>query len=555
MKKTLQQIGRIWLIGLIGLITAHAQNVTKTLTLDGNGTVTKPDGFWLQNSSAIADALTGYFSTTDTAASFSADGIALGEASDVAAQRALLSVAPVVIAGGTDGEISGQLALGGDGKIYTWDGSTWNFAEVNHAASASALSSNLTFSGAVSGSGASGNITLSLTANATRDNLTGGNGPLNLGNYTVTLPASAGSNLTINASNAGSGTLPAARLPNITLNMSGVLHNSPVTIAAGNGTATLANQTVNTVLAGPATGNATAPTFRALVNADIPSSLSLSGNLSVNGATTIGDASGDTLTINAGTVTAPNASSTNATDVANVGALDARYGHAGGWKYLSATVTKNATGTGRALWERSITAMSGNGTVVTATVPTEQYLVAGQLFIITSSNPSSFNGVYLLISVTGSGASTQITFSSNNTATYTGSAYASRLMPVAKNTLASGTAGGIGGYFTCVAWEENTNNACDSSGGNFRVMWNSSSPVAASTFLRNTTGADAVSGVSPVSSGGAMNLGTFIYNGSIYFGIYRSAYSGTSSTIPAKLSIWSCYNGSSTMGFSETTEY
>lgn len=63
--------------------------------------------------------------------------------------------------------------------------------------------------------------------------------------------------------------------------------------------------------------------------------LNASGNLTLtsttatltnNGSTTLGDASGDAVTINAGTITAPNASSVNATNVANVGTLDARYG-------------------------------------------------------------------------------------------------------------------------------------------------------------------------------------------------------------------------------------
>jgi hypothetical protein len=47
--------------------------------------------------------------------------------------------------------------------------------------------------------------------------------------------------------------------------------------------------------------------------------------VALNGNTTLGDASGDTLTINAGTVTAPNASGTSSTSVANIATLDARF--------------------------------------------------------------------------------------------------------------------------------------------------------------------------------------------------------------------------------------
>ncbi len=96
-----------------------------------------------------------------------------------------------------------------------------------------------------------------------------------------------------NATQLTSGTLPAARLPGLTLNLSGTLHNTPVNFTAGVGNATLANQTANTVFAGPSSGNATTPTFRSLVNADIPSSLSLSGTLSNNGTATFGDAAAD----------------------------------------------------------------------------------------------------------------------------------------------------------------------------------------------------------------------------------------------------------------------
>jgi hypothetical protein len=51
----------------------------------------------------------------------------------------------------------------------------------------------------------------------------------------------------------------------------------------------------------------------------------ISGHLSVNGNATLGDASGDTVTITAGTVTAANATAVGATAIANVGTLDARY--------------------------------------------------------------------------------------------------------------------------------------------------------------------------------------------------------------------------------------
>lgn len=51
----------------------------------------------------------------------------------------------------------------------------------------------------------------------------------------------------------------------------------------------------------------------------------LQGNLTLNGSTILGNAVGDRVDINAGTFTAPNASGTNATNIANVGTLDGRY--------------------------------------------------------------------------------------------------------------------------------------------------------------------------------------------------------------------------------------
>jgi hypothetical protein len=60
----------------------------------------------------------------------------------------------------------------------------------------------------------------------------------------------------------------------ISLTTPGVLYTTPVnwTVASGAASATLslATQTANTVLAGPGTGSAATPTFRALVTADIP---------------------------------------------------------------------------------------------------------------------------------------------------------------------------------------------------------------------------------------------------------------------------------------------
>lgn len=68
---------------------------------------------------------------------------------------------------------------------------------------------------------------------------------------------------------AGSGTVTSVGL---SLPSEFTISNSPVT-TSGTLTGSWANQAANYVLAGPATGSATTPTFRALVNADVPSAL------------------------------------------------------------------------------------------------------------------------------------------------------------------------------------------------------------------------------------------------------------------------------------------
>lgn len=80
------------------------------------------------------------------------------------------------------------------------------------------------------------------------------------------------------ATGAGIGTVTSVglALPNV-FSVSG----SPVT-SAGTLTATLANQSANTVFSGPTTGSATAPTFRSLVEADITLS-----DVTTNNATTL----------------------------------------------------------------------------------------------------------------------------------------------------------------------------------------------------------------------------------------------------------------------------
>lgn len=163
-------------------------------------------------------------------------------------------------------------------------------------------------------SAGSGNVGISA------DGVTGSDGALNV---TTTGPTAIySSNLTLDASgNLSLQSLPSSTNPicangisgaltttgcvvglggtvtSVGLTMPGVIFNStvpgsPVT-GAGTLSPTLATQTANTVLAGPATGIAASPTFRTLVSADIPN----------NAANTSGNAATATYATSAGSAT------------------------------------------------------------------------------------------------------------------------------------------------------------------------------------------------------------------------------------------------------------
>jgi len=72
-------------------------------------------------------------------------------------------------------------------------------------------------------------------------------------------------------------------LGSVTVVVPAVMAVSPATLTtAGTFTFSFANETANTVFAGPVTGSAAAPTFRALVNADIPTTLT---GITIDGVT------------------------------------------------------------------------------------------------------------------------------------------------------------------------------------------------------------------------------------------------------------------------------
>ena len=226
-----------------------------------------------------------------------------------------------------------------------------------------------------------------------------------------------------NATELTTGTVPAARLPGLTLNLSGTLHNTPVTFTAGVGNATLANQTANTIFAGPSSGNATTPTFRALTNADIPSSLSLSGNLTTNSTFTAGDAASDDFVANDDDPRFPNLTSATYTAAAdnkvaiNGDVGDSRYGN-----IYFARVASNENFTG--------TTMSNS--TVSFTLPAGTYHINAVLHFTTNSTTAGINGQFRLTSA----ADSAITSTMDNNANFAAS--------VVRNAIGSGPTNIIG---------------------------------------------------------------------------------------------------------------
>jgi hypothetical protein len=193
---------------------------------------------------------------------------------------------------------------------------------------------------------------------------------------------------TFNNKGSGSVTSVALSLPSI-FSVSG----SPVT-TSGTLTGTLNTQTANTVFAGPSTGSAATPTFRALVSADIPS---LNYVTSVSGTSPISVTLGYTPTVS---ITQAGASSNG---------------------YLSSTDWNTFNNKG------SVTSVSGTGSVngitLTGTVTSSGSLtLGGTLSGIGNSQltNSTISGVALGNNLFNLTAGTGVSFSSGTT--YNGSA-------------------------------------------------------------------------------------------------------------------------------------
>jgi hypothetical protein len=214
----------------------------------------------------------------------------------------------------------------------------------------------------------------------------------------VTIPtAASGSNTTIAAStawvrtyvtglaytsNAGTVESVSLSLPNL-FSVTG----SPVT-TAGTLTATLATQSANVVLAGPTTGAAAAPTFRALVAADLPATAVTAGSFTygsftVDAAGRLTAASSGTAPVTSVTGTAPIVSSGGTTPALSISA--ASTGAAGSMSSADKTKLDAITGTNTGDQTITLTGeVTGSGTGSFATTLTNSSVISKVLTGYTS---------------------------------------------------------------------------------------------------------------------------------------------------------------------------
>jgi len=186
--------------------------------------------------------------------------------------------------------------------FYYYNGSSWQQLSTAVGSVTSITAGSGLSGGSITSSGtiaiASGGVTNAMLANSSLTVTAGtgmsGGGSVSLGG-TITLTNSAPDQIVVLNNGTGisvSGTYPNFTITNTSPSSGGTVTSvglslpsifnvsgSPVTIS-GTLSGTLANETANTVFAGPTSGGAAAPTFRALVAADIPSG---SGNYIQNG--------------------------------------------------------------------------------------------------------------------------------------------------------------------------------------------------------------------------------------------------------------------------------
>jgi len=151
-------------------------------------------------------------------------------------------------------------------------------------------------------------ITDAVGTGGSRADLTGGSGSLDLAAFTLGLPA--------DVTRLGSSI-------DLASEVTGTLPGSEVQLSATGNAGVVTEATDGEVQTGTGSKNVVVSSLAAWWTWVKTQAWSWSGAQTYTGNTTLGDASGDTVTINAGTVTAPNATDTSDNSIANVGAIKA----------------------------------------------------------------------------------------------------------------------------------------------------------------------------------------------------------------------------------------